>query len=327
MSFKKCQKLSTLSLKYLKFLSSVHSTSDNTYKSYATDLGQFLAPLGVKKIYWVTSDPVKSPEIEWKSEPGQPEHPLLLNWNEDELLRLARQAMKSWSDLATSSRNRKTACLKSFFKWLFQEEHIDRDLASSLICPKPQAKLPHFLSVDEALALVQALSHSSSTTSEQTLKRDRALILLLYGGGLRVSEACQLKWKEIDESQSTLRIRGKGDKERLVVLPPFCLKAVLALKTNHSAYVFGDKPLNTRTAYQIVRDWGCRAGLLKPLHPHALRHSFATHMLSSGSDLRTLQEMLGHESLAATQKYTHLSLDALARTLQSHHPLAQSEDD
>ena len=88
-----------------------------------------------------------------------------------------------------------------------------------------------------------------------------------------------------------------------------------------SKYVFGQKAIDTRTAYEIVRQSGARAGLLKPLHPHALRHSFATHLLSNGTDLRILQELLGHESLTATQKYLHLSLDKLARTMEANHPL------
>jgi integrase/recombinase XerC/integrase/recombinase XerD len=90
-------------------------------------------------------------------------------------------------------------------------------------------------------------------------------------------------------------------------------------------YVFGEKPMDTRTGYEIIRQCGARAGLLKPLNPHALRHSFATHMLSSGTNLRVLQELLGHESLTATQKYLHLSMDSLARTMEKNHPLGKQK--
>lgn len=159
----------------------------------------------------------------------------------------------------------------------------------------------------------------------QSLPEDppvRALILLLYGGGLRVSEACALQWKDLVEGARSLRIRGKGGRERVVAVPERTWEALTALK-REGATVFNG--LGERKAYEWVRQAGARAGLLKPLHPHALRHSYATHLLTSGADLRVLQELLGHRSLAATQKYTHLSLDHLARSLEKHHPLSASK--
>jgi integrase/recombinase XerC/integrase/recombinase XerD len=172
----------------------------------------------------------------------------------------------------------------------------------------------NFLSVDEALSLLKVL-HDPMT---------RALVLLLYGAGLRVSEACLLKRKNLVESGRALRILGKGGHERLVALPESAWRALMALPSQGEYVLSGDKPLHPRAAYELVRQAGLEAGLLRPLHPHALRHSFATHMLSSGADLRVLQELLGHRSLAATQKYTHLSIDQLARTLEKHHPLSGS---
>ena len=110
----------------------------------------------------------------------------------------------------------------------------------------------------------------------------------------------------------------------MIHLPQPTIEALKKLNRQET-YVYGKTPLNTRTAYQIVKDWGKRAGLLKPLHPHALRHSFATHLLSGGTDLRILQEILGHASLAATEKYTHLSLEQLSITMESHHPLGNKK--
>ena len=158
---------------------------------------------------------------------------------------------------------------------------------------------------------------------------EKLLFLLLYGTGLRVSEACALKWAQIDLKSRTLRVRGKGSKERIVAFPkslvPLFQKAqkIHKVESKASSTIWGDKELSTRKAYDWIRNRGAKAGLMRPIHPHALRHSFATHLLVSGANLRTLQELLGHESLQATEKYTHLGIDQLARTLEKHHPLSK----
>lgn len=239
---------------------------------------------------------------------------------ESEVLGLARGALNVWASLSLSSRNRKTATLKSFFGWAYQEQLTERDLSTLIICPKVPKKLPHFLSVDEALAVL----HSYDREPESNTKlRDKAMFLVLYGGGLRVSEACNLKWTDVHFSTRTLRLTGKGGKERLVILPSLAIEVLQKLrKDSTDDFVFGIEALNPRVAYEWVRQRGAKAQLMKPLHPHALRHSFATHLLSSGANLRTLQELLGHESLQATEKYTHLGVDQLARTLETHHPLS-----
>jgi integrase/recombinase XerC/integrase/recombinase XerD len=245
-----------------------------------------------------------------------------------DLLARCRKAQSRWAPLSPASRNRKAACLKSFLRWLHAEEAIDKDLTHQIHAPKVPGRLPHHLSPDEAIGLIRALQReatvSSTAEQSQVASRDLALILLLYGGGLRVSEACGLKWASVDMSQRRLRVLGKGGRERLVVLPPLAIAALKVLP-REGAFVFGHEPLNTRTAYEIVRSRGAKAGLLKPLHPHALRHSFATHLLSSGANLRTLQELLGHRTLQATQRYTHIGIDQLARTLENYHPLANAK--
>jgi site-specific recombinase XerD len=177
-------------------------------------------------------------------------------------------------------------------------------------------KVPHFLSLDEALALVQSLKKRRDTLRD----RDLALTLLLYGGGLRVSEAANLRWSDVDLHERLIRVKGKGGKERVVAIVRLLAEALSRLAKD-GRYVFGEKPFSTRSAYEVIRRAGVAAALLAPLHPHALRHSFATHMLSSGTDLRVLQELLGHESLVATQKYLHLSIENLARTMEHNHPL------
>ncbi|MEQ1876510.1 MAG: tyrosine-type recombinase/integrase [Bdellovibrionia bacterium] len=295
--------LSFLITGFLNHLQSVRSASPHTLRAYEKDLLSGFNLLKTKLAkrpndgtYFVeTSEPEKTPA------------------SDDELLRFARSAQASWSKLSPASRNRKTGTLKSFFNWLFSESLTKKNLAHQLHSPKVPQKIPHFLSVDEVVAVLKKTSRSAHA---------HALTLLLYGGGLRVSEACGLRWDQVQTASKTIRFTGKGAKERIVALPPIAVSALKELPRD-GKFVFGKEPLNTRTAYGIVRDAGRAAGLLKPLHPHALRHSYATHLLSGGADLRTLQELLGHTSLAATQKYLHLSVDQMAQTMERHHPLAK----
>ncbi len=250
--------------------------------------------------------------------------------HEDELLTICRSAMKTWADLAPATRNRKAATLKSFLGWLHQEGMIQRDLAAQVHSPKVPIRLPHFLSVDEIQALLASLRtdlDAGQLPKEELREAEKKLllVLLLYGGGLRISEACSLEWASVSADARVLRITGKGKKERIAALPPMVAIALLRyrklLSTHDTRFVFGETALSTRIGYEMVRKAGQRAGLLKPLHPHALRHSFATHLLTSGANLRSLQELLGHESLQATSRYTHLGIDQLARTLEDFHPL------
>ncbi|MBV6514034.1 MAG: Tyrosine recombinase XerD [Ignavibacteriaceae bacterium] len=282
--------LSKMIPKFLKFLESVESASVHTIKSYRVDLFQAFGALD------------KVP-----------------NLNENDLLRKAREAQTKWGPLSPASRNRKTATLKSFFHYLEKEKLITRPLAELISSIKVPRKLPRSISVDEALAVIHVLK-------DEATHRDLLLFLLLYGGGLRVSEACELKWTQIDTSQKVLRIKGKGNKERLISLPKLVFDALELQRQNLPTtknYIWGNEPMNPRTAYEIIRRSGTQAGLIRPIHPHALRHSFATHLLSSGANLRTLQELLGHQSLQATEKYTHLGIQELARTMQKHHPLSK----
>lgn len=281
--------------KYLNFMDFVKSSSSLTLKAYKIDLEQ---------AFGSTENPKAPASVD-----------------EAELLALVREAMNQWATLSLSSRNRKSASLKSFFGWAYQEQLTERDLSTQVICPKVPKKLPHFLSVDEALVVLKSFKGSKSLAE----MREKTLFLLLYGGGLRVSEACNLLWKDVHFSTRSLRLLGKGQKERQVIIPRLTNEALENLRQlSEGEFVFGEKALNPRVAYEWIRLRGAKALLMKPLHPHALRHSFATHLLSSGANLRTLQELLGHESLQATEKYTHLGVDHLARTLETHHPLSAS---
>lgn len=311
MSQKQEQKLSDMAAKYLNFQEFAKTSSKNTSKSYANDLNQFLAPLDEGVVIFQSGH--------WVVRASPTKKGTVANLSHKALLRLVQMAQQRWSSLSMASRNRKSACLKSFFKWLYEHNEISEDLSTRIICPRVPQKVPHFLSLDEALTLVRRLEKSRNEDGQRNL----VLVLLLYGGGLRVSEACNLKWQQVDLTERTLLIKGKGGKERKVALVRLLVEALDRLP-RQGAYVLkgarAQEPMDSRAAYEIVRQAGIQAGLLKPLHPHALRHSFATHMLSSGTDLRILQELLGHESLTATQKYLHLSIENLARTMEKNHP-------
>ncbi|MBX7231267.1 MAG: tyrosine-type recombinase/integrase [Bdellovibrionales bacterium] len=316
MSLKDCQKLVQISANYLKHLQLTTTASHNTYKSYATDLKQFCGFYGCEKNLYISEDHQNCTALAPKRTHLNGKY--LHDFTELErlLLNLLSQALKKWGCLKESSRCRKLACIRGFFSWLYKQKLIQHDLALQIYFPKVPVKIPHFISVDEVISLLQSLRQRN----DDRAPRDFLLVILLYGGGLRVSEACQLQWSDLKEG--CLRVKGKGDKERWVVLPEVCERAFKEV-TKYKQYIFGEKPMSSRKAYQIVRESGVQAGLLKPLHPHALRHSYATHLLSSGMDLRILQDLLGHSSLRSTEKYTHLSVDHLARSLEKFHPLGE----
>jgi site-specific recombinase XerD len=289
-------KLGALIANYLKYMEMVKSASPLTLKAYEKDLDQVFGPC-------------KNDILNAKDAPAR-------------LLALTRKAQVGWGDLAPASRNRKAGTLKSFFGYLYKEELVDRNLSLLVQAPRIPQRIPHFISVDEVFSVLATFETSAQEEKEKTL------FLLLYGAGLRVSEACRLRWSDFVAEQRSVRILGKGAKERLIILPTgLCRRLQSLRRQGQGEYLWGAKPLSQRVAYEIIRQRGAKAGLLKPLHPHALRHSFATHLLSSGANLRTLQELLGHESLRATEKYTHLGVDQLARTMETHHPLSRVKSD
>lgn len=283
--------------KYLKYMENIETCSSHTIRSYRLDLLQtFESELNTKIFH------------------------------ESQILALCRAAQTAWGHLKPATKNRKASTLKSFLNFLYDQGLIQNPLSLKITAPKVTQKIPRYLSIDEVLSILNFLGKKDQTTQHQLV---HLLFLLLYGAGLRVSEACSLKWNDLDLGKGLLRIRGKGQKERLAVLPKSTLPLLKEFhhkNLNQQVYLFGEKPLNPRTAYSWIRKLGMDADLSAAIHPHALRHSFATHLLSSGANLRTLQELLGHESLVATQKYTHLSVDQLARTLGQHHPLNKKRE-
>lgn len=233
------------------------------------------------------------------------------------------EASEPWGKLGIKTRNRKYSCLKSFFNYLYSHQQTETNWAHKITSPKPHQKIPRFLSFDEIQSLILAAKNDFEKTQDPN---PYILLLLLYGGGLRINEACQLKLKELKAEK--LIVLGKGGKQRVVVLPEAITStlAELMYKIEPDTYIWGSKPLHTQKAYRMIVSLGKKAQLLKPITPHALRHSYATHMLSSGMNLRALQKILGHSSLKATEKYLHLSLDQLSDTLSKNHPLNKTKE-
>ena len=313
----KRQNLALLAQYYLKFQGLTKHTSILTSKSYANDLGQFFS---YKKITRLKLNPDNNC-YEW------PEKSLedWEEWDETTIKAMIKAAQNKWSPLSASSKNRKVGCLKSFFKWLYTEKHINKDIAQLLISPKVPRKIPHFLSVDEIVALLQTLEKHLEGKKHNPLPT-YILSLIMYGSGLRVSEACKIKWEDINFESGQIKTLGKGSKERMVVLPQRLLQKIRK-HLPPSNYLFGDKAYPYHKILADLKYWSLKAELMKPVTPHALRHSFATHLLTSGSDLRVLQDLLGHESLTTTQKYTHLSLSKLHQVMEENHPLGVDNND
>ncbi len=301
--------LKNLCYLFLHFMLYTKKISEHTLKAYKTDLQEFFAFKDNDEIYKLNK---KNFNVKIKDKSHlEKSIKFLIEKNTSKHLRLAN-----------SSRSRKLATIRSFIKWLAEQDYIEEDFRHLFKSPKVFARIPSFLSVDEIFSILEVFKKEKEKIHT---KREQALFFLLYGGGLRVSEACQLKTKDISWSRLAIKIRGKGGKERLVSLPKKAFEHIRNLESEQE-YLFGAKPLPQRKAYDIIKSIGRRAGLLKPLHPHALRHSFATHMLLGGSDLRVLQELLGHRTLTATQKYTHLDLAHLSNTLEKYHPLNQQKE-
>jgi integrase/recombinase XerD len=225
--------------------------------------------------------------------------------------------------------HRKSACLRSFYRHLRREGLRESDPTATLSAPRRSRKLPQVLTRGE----VEKLLSQPRGTDPQSL-RDRALLELMYASGLRASEAITLELGDIDTDERVLRTRGKGSKERIVPIGQAALKAMeiylergrpKLVKNSLEAHIFVNfrgGQLTRQGLYKIVRRHAQTAGLADRMSPHTLRHTFATHLLSGGCDLRSVQEMLGHADVATTQLYTHLSSDRLKDVYFKAHPRA-----
>jgi integrase/recombinase XerC len=233
---------------------------------------------------------------------------------------------------------RKVAALRALYRDLQRRSELKDNPAQSLRLPRVKKPLPRPLSVDDACEVVEIPEQARGEA--RLLARDRAMLELLYGAGLRVSELCGLDLQGLELGARSARVLGKGSKERLVPFGEPCaqaLAAYLALRPrlcnprtgaqDPGALFLGryGRRLTVRQVQHLVRRYGMLGTGRPDLHPHALRHSCATHLLEAGADLRAIQELLGHTSLSTTQRYTHVSVDHLLEIYERAHPLARGE--
>lgn len=281
------------------------NSSVHTVRNYASDLAQF-------RDYFTIDD--KKPTVE------QIDSLAVREW----LGHLYQQR------LTAVSMRRKLAAVRSFFKFLLREGLVDKNVARLVRTPKAPKTLPRVMSAEQTNALVDGIEPAADKFERPYPARDLAIFELLYGCGLRISELVGLNLEDFDFSECWIRVRGKGKKERQV---PYAGKAAVALgrylelRQSHS----GERALFLNHRGGRLTDRGAR-GIVKfyarmvtgdsSIHPHSLRHAYATHLLSDGADLRAIQELLGHARLSTTQKYTQVSLSDLMAVYDKAHPKA-----
>lgn len=286
--------------RYGSYLTVERGYSDNTRDAYVTDVSKLLNALAAADI-----DPTKA--------------------TVDDL----RTFMGDLHDLGIMPRScaRILSGIKNFYRYLRLEGIMETDPTELLESPSVGSRLPSVLSLEEIDALIAAMEDTP------TGRRNRAIVETMYGCGLRVSELCALQISHIDFSNAVMLIRGKGSKERLVPVNEVALtriKNYVDTDRNDVPIVSADADtvfLNSRgrhlsrvMIFYILRDAAARAGIRTPLSPHTLRHSFATHLLEGGANLRSIQQMLGHESIATTQIYLNIENSRLRQEILEHHP-------
>ncbi len=225
--------------------------------------------------------------------------------------------------LSPKSLQRRLSAVRSFYRWLLKHGRIVASPAAAIRAPKAPRKLPQVLDPDEAKVLVEV------PTDVPLGLRDRALLELFYSSGLRLSEVCALRWHDLDLADGLVTVLGKGSKQRSVPVGSHARNALAAWRketgAGNDAPVFPGRsgPITPRAVQLRLRQLAQRQGLFKRVHPHLLRHSFASHVLESSGDLRGVQELLGHADIATTQIYTHLDYQHLAKVYDAAHPRAK----
>ncbi len=300
---------------FMRYIKIERNLSEHTQRNYISDLGQFFEYIKDKSIVDIGNIDIR----------GYLGH-------------LHRIGLKK------SSIARKLATIRTFFRFLHREGYIDKNPAKIVATPKQEKFLPHFLSVDDTFRLVEAANREETSSL-----RDRAILELFYSSGIRVGELVSLDREDINLSDGLIKVKGKGRKERIV---PIGSKAIEAMKRYIEGTVHGSprprsapqdptekrggqftvydervplflnrswKRITERSVRRIVLKYGMES-LKQTVKPHTLRHSFATHLLDAGADLRAIQELLGHKSLSTTQKYTHLGMDKLMEVYDKTHP-------
>jgi len=289
---------------FLAYLKLAHSGSKHTESAYRKDLQQFAAFCQQESVFSFTDV----------------DHYVVSGYV---------ASLKKGVNCSNRTLARKYAALRSFYRYLIKQRLVEKNPFAQIKTPKKAMHLPSFLMVREVEQLLQSIPFDSPIDY-----RDRCLIELMYACGLRVSEISDLSIHQIDFNQRTIRILGKGNKERFVPFYPSMGELLLHYLDQHyplltqqeHGYVFvnqkGEK-LSTRGIQYILTQRGNQSQLNQPLHPHILRHTFATHLLDNGADLRSVQELLGHQNLSTTQIYTHVTVDRLKSVYMQAFPRAK----
>ena len=286
---------------YIDFLIVEKGLSANSIESYSTDLAEYMDFLEKNQI----------------SDLAQTDTTVILAW----MVHLSKKG------LAAKSRARHLIAIRGFYKYLIKEKRLGTNPVKEVDIPKMGQALPKIMSIPE----VESLLDAGDLTKPKGV-RDVAMMEIMYGAGLRVSELILLKLQDVNLEAGLVRVMGKGSKERIVPLGSKAkaitrqwvdLTRPLVLKQIPSLYLFvarAGKPMTRQAFWKIIKKYALLAGISQNITPHTLRHSFATHLLEGGADLRSVQTMLGHSDISTTQIYTHISRDYLIKMHQKFHP-------
>ena len=293
---------------YSHYLTAEKALSAHTVRAYLGDLDSFLEHLGRNGI----------------TEIAEISLPLIRSW-------LATQQVRGG---ARTTLSRRATSIRLFTKWATKRGYLASDVGSTLATPKPHRTLPGVLTQGDAVTALDSMATRAAEFDTPTSIRDVALVELLYATGARVSEVCGLDLEDLDFNRNTIRVLGKGSKERMIPMGAPAVKALntyiesarglLANDKSARALFLGarGKRIDQRAVRTIVYEALSALEGVERMGPHALRHSAATHLLEGGADLRTVQEILGHSSLATTQIYTHVSTERLRQAFKQAHPRA-----
>ncbi|MBW7465800.1 integrase/recombinase XerC [Pontibacter aydingkolensis] len=289
---------------FFKYLQYEKRYSPHTLTSYHTDLGQFAQYL--EQVYQIT-------------DPTEADHTIIRSW----ILTLVQNNIKP------RSINRKIACLRSYFRFLLSQQCISINPMVRIKAPKAPKKLPAFVPEESFNHLLDSFEFEESFEGQ----RDRLILEFLYGTGIRLAELIGIEATDIDMRAKTVRVLGKGNKERIVPINDSLLSCI-EVYLHHKKSEFGDnnsekllvtnkaRPLYPKFVYRVVKKYISLITTSDHNSPHVLRHSFATHLLNKGADLNAIKDLLGHSSLAATQVYTHNSIEQLKSIFEKAHPKA-----
>ena len=287
---------------FVSYISHEENLSPNTVEAYSSDMTpfiQYLADHGVSDVKNITH------------------------------LHIRTYISTLYEKLDKRSISRKTSSIRAFLKYLHIQGYVSSEILSRVVHPKTPEKIMFALSTDETNRFISSIDASSDLG-----KRNLAIIELLYGAGLRVSELANLKLSDVDFDSRILRVLGKGRKERLAPFNDEALSTLRAYLDIRHNFIKEDKPndnifvnrsgspLGVRSIQRLTDIISSKAGLLRKATPHTMRHTYATHLLEAGASIKTVKELLGHASIAATQRYTHITMEKLTEIYKKSHPKA-----